>query len=143
MDNLSFQIAQGEIVGLLGPNGAGKTTAFYMTIGLIHPDGGQVIFNRQNVTKFPVHRRARMGMGYLLKNLRFSAHLPWKRTLCASWNVSALTQRAEERLEELLAELHLTHLAKKQAQTIIRRGKAGSWKSPVPWSQIPSFLLSG
>jgi lipopolysaccharide export system ATP-binding protein len=65
VNGLSFNVKQGEIVGLLGPNGAGKTTAFYMTVGLIKPDGGQVFFKGQNVTALPMHKRARMGMGYL------------------------------------------------------------------------------
>src|SRR6476620_6883835 len=65
VNGLSFEVSQGEIVGLLGPNGAGKTTAFYMTVGLIKPDGGQVLFNGKDVTKDPIHKRAAMGMGYL------------------------------------------------------------------------------
>ena len=65
VDGLSFCVREGEIVGLLGPNGAGKTTAFYMSIGLIRPDGGEVWFKGENVTEIPLHKRAQMGMGYL------------------------------------------------------------------------------
>ena len=65
VDGLSFRVHEGEIVGLLGPNGAGKTTAFYMTVGLIRPDEGQVFFKQEDATWFPMHKRARMGMGYL------------------------------------------------------------------------------
>src|SRR5579872_771919 len=65
VNGLSFEVGPGEVVGLLGPNGAGKTTAFYMTVGLIHPDQGQVFFKGQNVTETPIHKRAKMGLGYL------------------------------------------------------------------------------
>lgn len=65
LDDLSFHVNQGEVVGLLGPNGAGKTTAFYLTIGLIQADEGTVRFKNQDVTCLPIHKRAQMGMGYL------------------------------------------------------------------------------
>src|SRR5437660_12218717 len=65
VNGLSLEVKPGEIVGLLGPNGAGKTTAFYMIIGLIQADSGDIIFNGVNITKLPIHRRARLGLGYL------------------------------------------------------------------------------
>src|SRR5258708_6860199 len=65
VDGLSFEIKPGEVVGLLGPNGAGKTTAFYMTMGLIHPDDGKVLFKGHDATSLPIHKRAQLGMGYL------------------------------------------------------------------------------
>lgn len=65
VNGLSFAIQPGEVVGLLGPNGAGKTTAFYMTVGLIHPDEGDVYFKGEKITDLPVHKRAKMGLGYL------------------------------------------------------------------------------
>jgi len=65
VNNLSFHINKGEVVGLLGPNGAGKTTAFYMTIGLIQTDSGKVFFKNKDITNLPIHKRALMGMGYL------------------------------------------------------------------------------
>src|SRR5690242_8468242 len=65
VNGLSFHVEPGEVVGLLGPNGAGKTTAFYMTIGLISPDEGEVYFKDQNITPLPIHKRAELGFGYL------------------------------------------------------------------------------
>ena len=65
VDRVSIEIKQGEIVGLLGPNGAGKTTTFYMITGMIQPNAGKILMNGQDVTKKPMYRRARMGIGYL------------------------------------------------------------------------------
>ena len=65
VNHVSVEVTQGEIVGLLGPNGAGKTTTFYMVVGLIKPDEGEVFLNDQNITKLPMYKRAQMGIGYL------------------------------------------------------------------------------
>jgi lipopolysaccharide export system ATP-binding protein len=63
--DVSFKVEQGEIVGLLGPNGAGKTTSFYMTVGLIKPNGGSIYLDNQEITNFPMYKRAQIGIGYL------------------------------------------------------------------------------
>ncbi len=119
VDGLSFKVKQGEIVGLLGPNGAGKTTAFYMTVGLIRPDGGQVLFNHQNVTKAPVHERARMGMGYLAQEPSVFRQLSVENNImCILESLPMTKAQRKQRLEELLAELHLTKHAKKIAATL-------------------------
>src|SRR6478736_2711519 len=68
VDGVTFDVNQGEIVGLLGPNGAGKTTSFRMTIGLIPTDGGQVVFDGRDITRLPMYKRARSGMGYLAQD---------------------------------------------------------------------------
>lgn len=116
VNDLSFDVHEGEIVGLLGPNGAGKTTAFYMTVGLIRPDGGQVIFNDQDVTSSPMHIRARMGMGYLAQEPSVFRHLTVEENiLCILENLNLSKSELKNRLEELLEELHLTSLAKKKA----------------------------
>lgn len=116
---LSFTVGQGEIVGLLGPNGAGKTTAFYMTVGLIKPDKGQVIFNGQDVTNVPMHKRARMGMGYLAQEPSIFRSLTVEQNImCILESLPLSRQARSARLEELLAELHLTPLAKKKAQAL-------------------------
>jgi len=116
VDGLSFSVNEGEIVGLLGPNGAGKTTAFYMTVGLIRPDEGQVFFQQEDITKFPMHKRARMGMGYLAQEPSVFRDLTVEQNiLCILENLSLTRQQRKQRLAELLEELHLTPLAKKKA----------------------------
>ena len=67
VNHVSIDVTQGEIVGLLGPNGAGKTTTFYMTVGLISPNEGNIFLNEHNITKYPVYKRAKLGMGYSFK----------------------------------------------------------------------------
>tara|TARA_B100000809_G_C15026600_1_gene490389 strand:- start:199 stop:924 length:726 start_codon:yes stop_codon:yes gene_type:complete len=109
---LSISIKSGEVVGLLGPNGAGKTTAFYMIVGLVNCDHGQIFINGKDITHFPVHRRARLGLGYLPQEASVF------RKLSAADNVRAILQTREDldraarqsTLEELLEELHITHV---------------------------------
>jgi len=116
VNGLSFEIGQGEIVGLLGPNGAGKTTAFYMTIGLIKPDRGQVIFQDTDVTNEPIHKRARMGMGYLAQEPSVFRYLTVEENIMSILECLPLTKAERKlRLEQLLGELHLERLAKKKA----------------------------
>lgn len=116
VNGLSFNVKQGEIVGLLGPNGAGKTTAFYMTIGLIKPDGGQVFFNGTDVTNLPIHERARMGMGYLAQEPSIFRNLTVEQNImCILECLPISKEERQTRLEKLLGELHLEHLAKKKA----------------------------
>lgn len=119
VNKLSFQVGQGEIVGLLGPNGAGKTTAFYMTVGLIHPDEGQVLFNGTNVTALPMHKRARMGMGYLAQEPSVFRNLTVEQNiLCILEGLPLNKKERKLRLEVLLQELNLEKLAKKQSLSL-------------------------
>ncbi|MEI8125910.1 MAG: LPS export ABC transporter ATP-binding protein [Parachlamydiaceae bacterium] len=119
VNGLSFNVAPGEIVGLLGPNGAGKTTAFYMTIGLIKPDGGKVLFNGKDVSSYPVHERAKMGMGYLAQEPSvFRSLTVEENILCILESLPLTSKERRLRLEQLLEELHLTPLAKKKAQAL-------------------------
>lgn len=119
VNGLSFEIAEGEIVGLLGPNGAGKTTAFYMTVGLIAPDVGQVIFKGVDVTRYPIHKRARMGMGYLAQEPSvFRGMTVEENILCILESIPSSKEEKRRRLEELLHELHLEPLAKKRAAAL-------------------------
>lgn len=116
VNGLSFEVKQGEIVGLLGPNGAGKTTAFYMTVGLIKPDGGKVAFHGEDVTHAPIHKRARMGMGYLAQEPSVFRYLTVEQNIMSILECLSLTKsEKKERLEELLGELRLEPLAKKKA----------------------------
>ncbi|MCB1111432.1 MAG: LPS export ABC transporter ATP-binding protein [Chlamydiales bacterium] len=119
VNGLSFHVNAGEIVGLLGPNGAGKTTAFYMAIGLIHPDGGKVSFNGNDVTKLPIHQRARMGMGYLAQEPSVFRQLTVEENiLCILENLDITKEERQQRLDELLDELHLRPLAKETAAAL-------------------------
>jgi lipopolysaccharide export system ATP-binding protein len=116
VDGLSYEVGQGEIVGLLGPNGAGKTTSFYMTVGLIRPDGGSVIFNDVDVTHLPVHKRARMGMGYLAQEPSVFRDLTVEQNILCILEARPLSKKErQEQLELLLDELHLKPLRHKIA----------------------------
>lgn len=119
VNGLTFEVSQGEIVGLLGPNGAGKTTAFYMTIGLIQPDDGQVLFNGIDITKQPMHKRARMGMGYLAQEPSVFRQLTVEDNIRCILEILPISKiERNQRLEELLNELNLTAHAKKRAVTL-------------------------
>ncbi len=110
--NLSVSVKSGEVVGLLGPNGAGKTTAFYMIVGLVRCDRGKIILNGREVTRLPVHRRARLGLGYLPQEASVF------RKLSVADNIRAILQtrkdldRASRQrlMEELMEELHIGHV---------------------------------
>jgi lipopolysaccharide export system ATP-binding protein len=109
---VSMTIESGEVVGLLGPNGAGKTTCFYMIVGLIPCDKGSISLNERNITALPMHARARLGIGYLPQEPSVF------RKLSVADNVRAILQtrrdldrpQQEQRVEELLEELHISHL---------------------------------
>ncbi len=117
--NLSFSIDPGEVVGLLGPNGAGKTTAFYMAIGLIKPDSGEVFFKGKNVSGLPIHKRANLGMGYLAQESSvFRALNVEENILCILENLSLTEKEKQKRLTLLLQELHLEPLKKQKAASL-------------------------
>lgn len=119
VNGLSFHVDPGEVVGLIGPNGAGKTTAFYMTVGLIRPDEGEVYFLGKNVTGRPIHERAKMGLGYLAQEPSvFRSLTVEENILCILETLSFAKGVMKRRLEELLAELHLTPLRKKKAAAL-------------------------
>ena len=119
VDGLSFEVDEGEIVGLLGPNGAGKTTAFYMTMGLIRPDKGQVIFQNQDITHKPIYKRARMGMGYLAQEPSVFRQLTVEENiLCILETLSLSKAERQKRLHTLLQELNLEDHADKRAASL-------------------------
>lgn len=108
---VSLQVSSGEIVGLLGPNGAGKTTSFYMVVGLIKCDAGEIFLDEQNITKLPMHRRAHLGIGYLPQEASIFRKLSVAENILAVLEVQQLSRaQREERLENLLSELHIGHL---------------------------------
>ncbi len=116
VNQFSFHIYPGEILGLIGPNGAGKTTAFYMTIGLIRPDEGSVYFQGEDVTNLPVHKRAEKGMGYLAQEPSIFRDLTVEENLLCILEMLPISKKERFlRLEKHLEELHLKPLRKEKA----------------------------
>ena len=113
VNEVSIQVNAGEIVGLLGPNGAGKTTTFYMIVGMIRPSSGQIFFGERNITREPMYKRARTGIGYLPQDPSIFRGLSVEGNLMAILETLPLN-RAErtERLEMLLDELDISHIRK-------------------------------
>jgi len=108
---VSLQIAPGEVVGLLGPNGAGKTTIFYMIVGLVRPDNGTVLLNGQDITRLPMHRRARMGLGYLPQEPSVFRKLTVRENILVFLEETSLSKgEREKRLSDLLAEMRISHV---------------------------------
>ena len=119
VNGVSMEITQGEIVGLLGPNGAGKTTCFYMAVGLISPDSGLVFIGEEDVTKQPMHQRARRGIGYLAQEASVFRKLTVAENLEAVLEMHAKS-RAEivRRRDELIEELQLTKVINQKGFTL-------------------------
>lgn len=141
VDGIAISVEQGEIVGLLGPNGAGKTTTFYMMVGLIPPDDGQVYLDDRELTAVPMYRRARMGVGYLAQEPSVF------RKLTVEDNVKAILEtlklpRGEEkaRLEALLGELSLGHLRTHKAYSL-SGGERRRLEITRALVQRPKFML--
>ena len=108
---VSLGIGPGEVVGLLGPNGAGKTTIFYMIVGLVRPDAGTVLLNGEDITRLPMHRRARMGLGYLPQEPSVFRKLTVRENILAFLEETPLSEgEREDRLDELLAEMRISHV---------------------------------
>jgi len=119
VNGVSISVAAGEIVGLLGPNGAGKTTTFNMVVGVIRPDEGEVRFLEQDITSLAMHRRARLGMGYLTQEPSIFRKLTVAQNILAILETCRLTRQERAlRLQYLLQELDLTPLAKNMAYTL-------------------------
>ncbi|CAH1904340.1 lipopolysaccharide transport system ATP binding protein LptB [Candidatus Nitrotoga sp. HW29] len=117
--DVSLSVQSGEVIGLLGPNGAGKTTCFYMIVGLVAADGGDIFINGQNVTHLPIHRRARLGLGYLPQEASIF------RRLTVAQNIQAVLElqdygngEIQARQDELMEDLHITHIRNNPAVSL-------------------------
>ncbi len=119
VNGVDITINQGEIVGLLGPNGAGKTTTFYMATGLVKPDSGQILFDHRDVSRYPMHKRAQLGIGYLSQEPSIFRRLTVEQNILAVLETLDLPRpERKRRLEELLNELGIEHLRKSRAYTL-------------------------
>ena len=112
-NHVSIEVSQGEIVGLLGPNGAGKTTTFYMTVGLITPNGGRIFLDNRDITSLPVYKRAQLGIGYLAQEASVFRKLSVENNIRAVLEMTNMTrQEQHEKLESLIEEFSLQQVRK-------------------------------
>jgi lipopolysaccharide export system ATP-binding protein len=109
--DVSLEVSSGEVVGLLGPNGAGKTTCFYMIVGLVAADGGRIYIDEREITRLPIHRRARLGLSYLPQEASVFRRLTVQENVRAVLELMELPEdEVPRRLDTLLDELHIAHL---------------------------------
>ncbi|MBU4310678.1 LPS export ABC transporter ATP-binding protein [bacterium] len=141
VDDVNLEVGQGEVVGLLGPNGAGKTTTFYMVVGLVKPDRGRILIDDFNLSKLPMYKRARRGIGYLAQEPSIFRKLTVEENILAILETLNLDEDEKaNRLKKLLAELNISHLAKNRAYTL-----SGGERRRVEITRAlvtaPSFIL--
>lgn len=117
--DISLNIKNGEVVGLLGPNGAGKTTSFYMMVGLVPLDAGQITLNGKNLSRMPIHQRAQMGLAYLPQEPSIFRKLTVTENIMAVLELQDLSDETkQERLESLLHDLHILHIRDNSAVSL-------------------------
>ena len=127
VNHVSIEVNQGEVVGLLGPNGAGKTTTFYMVVGLIKPDEGEVYINDQNISNLPMYKRARMGIGYLPQEASVFRKLSVEDNITAVLEMTGMSRGEQKtKLETLLNEFRLQHVRKSNGDVL-----SGNCTAPV------------
>jgi lipopolysaccharide export system ATP-binding protein len=113
VSSVDLELKSGEVVGLLGPNGAGKTTSFYMVVGLVRPDQGEVFLDDENLTELPMHKRAKMGISYLPQEASIFRKLTVEQNLLAILETTGKSRQGQlKRKDELLEDFRLTHVAK-------------------------------
>jgi lipopolysaccharide export system ATP-binding protein len=119
VQDASIEVGSGEVVGLLGPNGAGKTTCFYMVVGLVACDGGEVYIDDKKITRLPIHQRARLGVSYLPQEASVFRKLSVVENIKAVLEFQKLTPaQVEQRADRLLEELHITHIRNSSAASL-------------------------
>ena len=119
VNNISLRVQSGNVVGLLGPNGAGKTTTFYMTVGIVKPDGGQVFLDQSDITRMPMYQRARKGVGYLPQEASTFRKLTVKQNVMAILETLPISKEEQtERASVLLGELGIGHLSNQKASVL-------------------------
>ena len=119
VNDVSFDVGQGEIVGLLGPNGAGKTTSFYQVVGLVKSDSGEVYLNDTDITKLPMYKRAKLGIGYLPQEASVFRKLSVEDNIKAVLEMTALSKSDQkDKLESLISEFRLQHVRKNNGDTL-------------------------
>jgi len=119
VDHVSIRVETGEIVGLLGPNGAGKTTSFYMAIGLVSPNSGQILLDGQDITRLPIYKRARLGIGYLSQESSVFKKLTVEENILLVWEAVGVPEKQQrEMLEPLLREFNIERIRKQKGHVL-------------------------
>lgn len=141
VDQVSIEVGQGEIVGLLGPNGAGKTTTFYMTVGFVKPDGGQVFLDNEEITSLPMYRRARKGIGYLPQEPSVFRKLSVEDNITAILEMMPMSKAEQKaKLEELIDEFGLTKVRKNVGDSL-SGGERRRTEIARALASSPKFIL--
>jgi lipopolysaccharide export system ATP-binding protein len=139
--DVSLEVNQGEIVGLLGPNGAGKTTSFYMIVGIIKPTSGNIYLEEQNITKFPMYKRAQNGIGYLAQEASVFRKLSVEDNIKSVLELTKLNKRErQEMTESLLEEFGLTHIRKNRGD-LLSGGERRRTEIARALATRPKFIL--
>jgi lipopolysaccharide export system ATP-binding protein len=141
VQDISLRLSSGEVVGLLGPNGAGKTTSFYMMVGLVPLDGGRIMLDGKDLSRLPIHQRARLGLSYLPQEPSIFRKMTVADNILAILELQKLTQeQMQEQLESLLHELHIVHIRDSMAVSL-----SGGERRRVEIARClatnPSFIL--
>ena len=119
VDKVTITVQRGEVVGLLGPNGAGKTTTFYLIVGLLRADGGQILVDGHDISKMPMHRRARLGIGYLAQEPSIFRRLTVRENILSILESLPMSRKERAaRLAQLLEELNIAHLADRRGYNL-------------------------
>jgi|SRR5690348_9912169 len=140
-DKVSFQVGQGEIVGLLGPNGAGKTTSFYQVVGLVKSDDGDVFLDDINITKLPMYKRAKMGLGYLPQEASVFRKLSVEDNIASVLEMTDLSKEEQkEKLELLIGEFNLYHVRKSNGD-VLSGGERRRTEIARALAVDPKFIL--
>ena len=138
---ISLEVNQGEIVGLLGPNGAGKTTSFYMIVGLIKPNGGRIFLDRENITKFPMYKRAQYGIGYLAQEASVFRKLSIEDNIMSVLELTKLSKKEREmKMESLIEEFGLGHIRKSRGD-LLSGGERRRTEIARALATDPNFIL--
>ncbi|KQM74676.1 LPS export ABC transporter ATP-binding protein [Pedobacter sp. Leaf216] len=141
VNNVSFNVSQGEIVGLLGPNGAGKTTSFYMIVGLIKPNEGRIFLEEEDITEDPMYRRAQKGIGYLAQEASVFRKLTVEDNILAILEMSKMSKEEQrDKLEELINEFSL-HKVRKNRGDLLSGGERRRTEIARALAANPNFIL--